>query len=427
MTEGMIGLVDCNNFFVSCERVFNPSLDGKPVVVLSNNDGCVVAMSNEAKKLGITRGEPYFKVRYLEREGLIALSGNHRLYGDMSERVMSVLRSLVPSIEVYSIDEAFLLFEPDTGDLEGFGRYIVETVKRYTGIPVSIGMAPTRTLAKMAARFAKKYPGYHGACMIDTDVKRLKALELTEIGDVWGIGRRQSAKLKAMSIVTAAGFASLEHEQVRRLFTVVGEKTWRELRGEACIEHVTVPPERQTITTSRSFPKDIYSFDELRQAVATFAAVASRKLRKQHGLALEIEVWARTNRFNEKNPQYSSMARETFLDATADTMLISAAATRALKRVFRAGVGFKKAGITISRITSEEGFQQSLFHDVAEDERRKRLMNVIDSLNENLTASASVHVASAARATSLIAEGHKSKPPHPQSVQLFNPATMRPI
>lgn len=391
----MIALVDCNNFFVSCERVYNPALEHKPVVVLSNNDGCVVAMSNEAKAIGITRGAPFFKLRDLvKRHNVIALSGNHRMYGDISDRVMSVLRSLVPRIEIYSIDEAFLYLDPDMADLEGFGRYLVETVMRYTGIPVSIGIAATKTLAKMAARFAKKHPGYHGCCMIDTEAKRQKALELTEIGDVWGIGRRLRVHLSAMGIDTAARFAALSREQVRHRFTVTGEKTWRELNGQPCIEHVEVPPERQSITTSRSFATDLYSFDELREAVCTFAAMAARKLRRQRGYALEIMVWGRTNRFHLKDDQFTGSAKETFEYPTADTVQISQAATRALRQIWRPGIGFKKAGVTITRIVGHDGLQLGLFQDTAQAARRTRLMTLIDNLNASLPTAASLHLAS---------------------------------
>ncbi len=421
----MIALVDCNNFFVSCERVFNPALENRPVVVMSNNDGCVVAISNEAKALGITRGEPYFKIRSMaERNGVVALSGNHPLYGDMSNRVMSVLRSLVPEIEVYSVDEAFLFLDTAPGDVAEFGRYIVETVKNYTGIPVSVGIAHTKTLAKIAARFAKKFPGYKGACVIDDDVKRLKALELTEIGDVWGVGRRLRVRLQAMGIDTAAKFAAMEREQVRHRFTVTGERTWRELNGEKCIEQVEVPPERQTITTSRSFPTDIYNFEDLREAVCTFAAIAARKLRRQRSYALEIEVWAVTNRFHEHDPQYSGSAKESFIDATADTMQISAAATRALQKVWRQGYGFKKAGITITRITGRDGLQQSLFRDHADADRRERLMRVLDSVNENIPPQAAIRIASAKQPHKLIADGLQVRRKDSE-VELIHPSLRR--
>ena len=233
----MFALVDCNNFFVSCERVFRPELASRPVIVLSNNDGCAVALSNEAKALGLKRGNPYFKVKDIcERHGVAVLSGNHRLYGDMSSRVMATLQALTDApLEVYSIDEAFIVIPEGVGDVADFGRYVVERVKRLTGIPTSMGIAPTKTLAKVAARFAKKYPGYKGACLIDSEEKRLKALALTEVGEVWGIGRRLSRKLTERGIDTALKLASLDENTVTRLFTVTGLRTWRELNGTPCI------------------------------------------------------------------------------------------------------------------------------------------------------------------------------------------------
>lgn len=403
----MIALVDCNNFFVSCERVFTPSLEHRPVVILSNNDGCIVSLSNEAKAIGLKRGDPYFRIRPLAAShGVVALSGNHRMYHDMSERVMSILRSLVPSIEIYSIDEAFLFLDSATGDPEGFGRHIRQTVLQYTGIPVSVGIASTKTLAKTAAHFAKKYPGYRGACIIDTETKRLRALELTDIGDVWGVGRRMRATMLRMGVDTAARFAAMSRDSVRRWFTVTGEKTWRELRGEACIDWQPTAADRQSITTSRSFAMDIYDFDTLREAVCTFAAIAARKLRRQGSYALELEVWLRTNRFHERNPQYAAASRETFPDATADTMQISAAATHALSRIYRQGYGFKKAGVTITRLTRREGIQYSLFRNAADSERRERLMKVVDTINEEIAGCASLHVASARPALTLLSRQH---------------------
>ena len=229
----MIGLIDCNNFFVSCERVFNPSLHNRPVIVLSNNDGCAVAISNEAKALGIKRGQPYFQIRKLiEQHNIAVLSGNLRLYGDMSSRVMATLASLVPDIEIYSIDEAF-------ADLSGFnqeklseiGANIVETIRHNTGIPVSLGIASTKTLAKVAARFAKKHKGYHGVCVIDSEDKRLKALDLTAINDVWGIGRKLSKKFVDANIVSALQFASMSKNEVAKFVNVSGLATWQELNG----------------------------------------------------------------------------------------------------------------------------------------------------------------------------------------------------
>lgn len=380
----MYGLVDCNNFFVSCERVFRPSLIGRPVIVLSNNDGCAVALSNEAKALGFRRGDPYFKIKaQAERHGVAAFSGNHRLYGDMSARVMATLRAEVDDIEVYSIDEAFLHISSGISDLADYGRMLSRKVHRNTGIPVSIGIAPTKTLAKMASHFAKKYPGYKGACLIDNDEKRIKALELTPIGDVWGIGRRLSRRLSERGIVTALQFAGLDRERVRNNFTVTGERTWRELNGEACVPAEWTPPDKRSLTSSRSFARDIYDIELLRQAVCAFATILGRKLREQSSYALDLSVYVATNRFNEQALQYSNAASLTLHEPTADTPTLARAAMTLLKSIYRPGYGIKKAGIVINRIVSGDGRQPSLFADINDLARRDRLMAAIDSINSS--------------------------------------------
>ncbi|HEY6915726.1 MAG TPA: Y-family DNA polymerase, partial [Paludibacter sp.] len=233
----MFGLLDCNNFYASCERVFNPSLNGKPVVVLSNNDGCVIARSAEAKALGIPMAEPAYKLKELiEKNQIHVFSSNYVLYGDMSQRVMNTIASFVPDMEIYSIDEAFLLFDGfENIDLKTYGEKIVRTTTRNTGIPVSLGIAPTKTLAKAANRFAKKYPDYKGVCVIDTEEKREKALKLMNIGDVWGIGRQYAKKLEYYSVKTAWDFTQRTKSWVRHTMGVVGERTWLELRGTPCI------------------------------------------------------------------------------------------------------------------------------------------------------------------------------------------------
>ena len=392
----MFALVDCNNFFVSCERVFRPELASRPVIVLSNNDGCAVALSNEAKALGLKRGNPYFKVKDIcERHGVAVLSGNHRLYGDMSSRVMATLQALTDApLEVYSIDEAFIVIPEGVGDVADFGRYVVERVKRLTGIPTSMGIAPTKTLAKVAARFAKKYPGYKGACLIDSEEKRLKALALTEVGEVWGIGRRLSRKLTERGIDTALKLASLDENTVTRLFTVTGLRTWRELNGTPCIEHEPVAPDKQTITSSRSFASDVHDFEELRKAVCSFASIIGRKLRKQQGAAAAVSVFLCTNRFHEREPQYFNTATVRLPDPTDYTPTLAEAATEAMRAIFREGYGFKKAGVTVSRITPLTMVQRNLFADPERDAKRHRLMTVMDHINNNFVQGNCVRIAS---------------------------------
>lgn len=391
----MIGLIDCNNFFVSCERVFLPALRQRPVVVLSNNDGCIVALSNEAKALGLKRGNPFFQVRDLcERNGVVAFSGNHRLYGDMSSRVMATLGALVPSMEIYSVDEAFLDLDFCLADeVVDFGRSLVARVRRHTGIPTSLGIAPTKTLAKVAARFAKKYPAYHAVCMIDNDEKRRKALSLTEIEDVWGIGRRLSRRLRDVGIQTALDLADRPKEDVERLFNIVGQRTWRELNGEPCITIELSTPAKKQMCCSRSFAEDIYDFDRLSQAIAAFAGILGRKLREQGSAAVSLSVFVHTNSFRTDLPQYYNSSHRALDEPTNDTMLITDAAVECLRAVYRKEYGIKKAGIYICEICPEASMQQSLFARDGERERRRRLMEVVDTINSGSLGRDKVHVA----------------------------------
>lgn len=391
----MFGLVDCNNFFVSCERVFRPELIGRPVIVLSNNDGCSVALSNEAKALGFKRGDPYFKIKAeCERYGVIVFSGNHRLYGDMSRRVMATLASLSDGLEVYSVDEAFIRMDPRLGPLDEYGRYVVEHVRKCTGIPVSLGIARTKTLAKLASRFAKKYPGYRGACLLDTPDKERKALELTAVGDVWGVGRRTLARFDRIGIHTALDFASLSQDVIKGMFSVVGQRTWQELNGVSCIPYEVTAPDKKTMTSSRSFAADIHDWEPLRQAVCTFAAILGRKLRAQRSHALELSVFVATNRFHEHDPQYWNMAAVRLPRPTADTPMLAKAATEALRKVYRPGYGIKKAGVTINKLSGPEGYQAGLFDDQSDMERRARLMAVMDSINASPGMADTVRIAS---------------------------------
>lgn len=392
----MLALIDCNNFFVSCERVFRPELIGRPVIVLSNNDGCAVALSNEAKALGLKRGDAFFKIRDVcERNGVTVISGNHRLYGDISSRVMATLQSLTEApVEVYSIDEAFLDIPDSVGDPAEFGRYVVREIRRITGIPTSMGIAATKTLAKIGARFAKKHPGYRGACLIDTEEKRRKALSMVDAGDVWGIGRRLNRRLAERGITTALQIADMTETDVRRMFSVTGVNTWRELNGVACIGHEPVAPEKQTITSSRSFATDITDFEELRKAICAFASIIGRKLRRQDGFCREVSVFLCTNRFHKESPQYYNTTSIRLAEPTNYTPYIAEAATRALKAIFLDGYGYKKAGITVSRICSRRGITASLFGDPEADARRDRLMRVVDSINNTGLHGNYVHIAS---------------------------------
>ena len=316
----MYSLVDCNNFFASCERVFQPNLKDVPIIVLSNNDGCVVARSNEAKALGIPMGEPVFKlVKLIEEHGIAVFSSNYALYGDMSHRVMTILSQFVEDMEIYSIDESFLSLKGfENYDLGEYGSKIVKAVTKGTGIPVSMGIAPTKTLAKVASKFAKKYRGYKGVCVIDSEEKRIKALKQFDIADVWGIGRRYQKKLEYYGVKTAYDLTQKSEEWVRKQMTVVGVRTWKELRGIPAFELEPVAPAKQTICTSRSFGEMIEDFDTLMESVANFMASCARKLRAQRSCTGMLQVFIYTNRFREDLPQYYNSLMITLPTPTND-------------------------------------------------------------------------------------------------------------
>lgn len=374
----MFGLVDCNNFYASCERVFNPSLNGKPIVVLSNNDGCVIARSNEAKALGIKMGVPAYKIKGLVKQHDVAVfSSNYVLYGDMSGRVMSMLAELAPEIEVYSIDEAFLNLE-GIQNLQILGSEIVRQVTRGTGIPVSVGIAPTKTLAKVANKFAKKYPAYNRLCIIDTEDKRTKALQLTGIGDVWGIGRKQAAKLEKQGVRIAYDFTQLPGSWVRKNMTVTGERTWKELRGISCIDMEIAPPAKKQICTSRSFGKMVEDIDTMSEAIATHASTCAKKLRQQKSYAMSLMVFIHTNNFREDLPQYWKNTIVQLPIPTSDTLEIVEYALSGLKTIFMEGYQYKKAGVIITEITTNA--QLGLFDSIDRD-KRERLMQVVDKIN----------------------------------------------
>ena len=374
----MFGLMDCNNFYASCERVFNPALNGKPVVVLSNNDGCVIARSNEAKALGIKMGVPAYQIKDLvSSHGVAVFSSNYTLYGDMSGRVMSMLAELAPEIEVYSIDEAFLNLE-GIQNLQILGSEIVRQVTRGTGIPVSVGIAPTKTLAKVANKFAKKYPAYNRLCIIDTEDKRTKALQLTGIGDVWGIGRKQAAKLEKQGVRTAYDFTQLPGSYVRKNMTVTGERIWKELRGISCIDMEIAPPAKKQICTSRSFGKMVEDIDTMSEAIATHASTCAKKLRQQKSYAMSLMVFIHTNNFREDLPQYWKNTIVQLPIPTSDTLEIVEYALSGLKTIFMEGYQYKKAGVIITEITTNA--QLGLFDSIDRD-KRERLMQVVDKIN----------------------------------------------
>lgn len=375
----MFGLIDCNNFFVSCERVFRPDLLTRPVIVLSNNDGFAIARSNEAKALGIKMAQPAFQIKELiEQHQVAVFSSNYTLYGDMSARVMSIISEIAPEIEVYSIDEAFINFD-GIQNIHDLGSEIVRKVIKGTGIPVSLGVAPTKTLAKLANMFAKKYPAYQRLCLIDNEEKRIKALKLTSINDVWGIGRRLAKKLNAHGVVTAYDFTMLSQSWVRKEMTVVGERTWKELRGISCIDMETVPPARKQICTSRSFGKLISDYNNLSEAISTHAASCAEKLRKQKAFASSLMVFIHTNEFREDLPQYWKNTYVKLPVPTSDTLEIIHYALKALKQIYMEGYQYKKVGVIITEISSDS--QLGLF-DTIDHDKRSKLMQSFDKIND---------------------------------------------
>ncbi len=378
----MFAHVDCNNFFVSCERVFDSSLDGKPVIVLSNNDGCAIARSNEAKAIGIRMGAPAFEIEdIIKKHDVKVLSTNFVLYADMSLRVKRMLYSFCPEVEDYSIDEVFLNFYGFKDDgLRDYCLNISETVKQGTGIPISIGVAPTKTLAKVATAFAKKYKGYKTVCVIDTEEKRVKALKKTDISDVWGIGRQHTKRLRRMGVSNAYDFAELPQHWVRKNMTIVGEKTWLELNGTPCIDMELTPPDKKSITVSRSFGKMIQDYDTIAEAVSTYASMATSKLRRQGSCAGTIHVFLHTNPFREDLPQYFRSVDVHLPVPSSSSIEIIKYAKEGLAEIYRKGYHYKKAGIILMDIIKEDFIQGDIFDDVDREKHRK-IMQILDKIN----------------------------------------------
>ena len=378
----MFVLADCNNFFVSCERVFRPDLEGRPVIVLSNNDGCAIARSNEAKALGIKMGDPLFKIRHIIKAHDVAVfSGNMALYSDFSRRVRAVLRENAPQIEVYSIDEAFLDMRGiDNIDFDTFAKNLSARCRRLTGIPLSVGVAPTKTLAKIAAELCKHYPKLHGGCYMHRDEDIEKVLRKTPIDDVWGIGRRSAPRLHISGIHTAWDFRQLSEEHVRNRMGINGVRTWRELHGIPSIGFEHQLHSKQSICNSRSFSHDIYDVKQLMEQVAKFASMTAEKLRSENTLCTELTVFAATNRFHDNEPQQYGNIKLTFVEPTNSTLHIVRCAREAVNEIFVPGCGYKRAGVIASGIRSREATPHSMF-DAERQMQHERLMRAMDSIN----------------------------------------------
>lgn len=381
----MFALVDCNNFYASCERVFQPRLEGRPIVVLSNNDGCVIARSNEAKAMGIPMGAPFFKIERLARRGgVVVFSSNYALYGDMSRRVMQVLGRFAPRQEIYSIDECFLDLAGLPWDLTPYALEMARTVKRWTGIPVSVGIGPTKTLAKLANRIAKKGGSPDGPVL---DWSRLDdscaALARVAVEDVWGIAGRWGQRLRALGIEHALALRDADPKALRREFGVVLERIVWELRGVSCLALETVPPPRQQIMVSRSFGTRIVGKDPLRAAVASFAARAGEKLRAQGLAAGALQVFIHTSPFDERRPYYANAHTLAFVAPTQDTGALLRVASRGLDRIYRPGHEYQKAGVMLLDLAEAGRRQGTLFAapEAVDPERMARLMEALDRIN----------------------------------------------
>ena len=379
----MFALADCNNFFVSCERVFRPDLQGKPVIVLSSNDGCASARSNEAKAIGIKMGDPFFKIRNLvKKHGVAVFSGNMALYGDMSQRVRWVLEEFAPAVEVYSIDEAFLdLRGIKNIDFDSYAKEISARCWKMTSIPVSVGIAPTKTLAKIASKLCKQYPKLLGGCYMHKPQDIEKVLRKYPIEDVWGIGRRSAAKLQARYIKTAFDFTQMSEATIQKMMGITGVRTWKELRGVPCIEFEDGFEAKQSICVSRSFSSEIYDMKELQEQIANFASSMAEKLRKQDSVTGEMAVFAYTNRFKENLPQTHSSTLVTFPTPTAEQRIIVAKAVAATEELFKKGYGYKKAGVIATDITDESDMVQSLFEDTEALEKEHKITSALDAIN----------------------------------------------
>ena len=376
------GLADCNNFFVSCERVFRPALEGRPAVVLSSNDGCIVARSDEAKALGVKMAQPAFQAKDLiERHSIAVISGNLQFYTDMSNRVMQAFGELVPAVEKYSIDECFLDLAGIPQDLTAFCQDLKRTVRQWTGLPISIGIAETKTLAKIANRLAKTSAKTDGVLNLTGERWRDRALASTEVGEIWGIGRQYAKKLNRNGVMTALDLAQRPDGWVRKEMGVGGLKTVRELRGEDCIGFDNMPQPKQTTMVSRSFGAEVRDYDELANAITMFATDAARSIRRANLVSTSVSVFLETNRFG-KSPHHAPSRSEALSPATNNTRHVVRAALAALKHIYREGLAYKRAGVMLLDLVEAGQAQVSLFD--TQDPRDDKLIEAFDAINDRL-------------------------------------------
>ena len=379
----VFGLVDCNNFYASCERIFQPSLEGKPIAILSNNDGCVIARSNEAKALGLPMGAPAHQYNsFFNQHNVKVFSSNYPLYGDMSRRVMDVLKQFTLLVEVYSIDEAFLQFEGfEHYDLEEYARQIRKRVRKWTGMPVSIGLGPSKALAKVANRVAKKFADRTGGVyVIDSEEKRIKALKWLAIGDVWGIGYRHNKRLVLRHVRTAYDFTQLSDAWVRKEMSVVGLRLKHDLLGKSSIPLEMIAAPKKAIATTRSFESLIDDYQELRERVSTFASLCAEKLRRQNSRCHAVYVFVRSNPFMPDLPQYRNSTMISLPFATNSSLTLSKTALHGLDLIYKSGISYKKAGVMVTGIVPQDAYQTTLFN--YENPKHQALMQHIDYLHK---------------------------------------------
>jgi DNA polymerase V len=378
----MIALVDCNSFYASCEQVFRPDLKNKPVVVLSNNDGCVIAANKEAKALTqIPMFEPVFKIKdQLVKNGVTFFSSNYTLYGEMSDRVMLILKEFSPRVEIYSIDESFIdLSGLDYEDLNTYGNKIKNRIKRYTGIPVGVGIAPNKVLAKLANRRAKKEAGNDHVFVIDSEEKRIDTLNWAKVKDVWGIGRKHAQRIQDTGNYSAFGFTQIPLSWVRKNMTVVGERTWRELNGEICLPLETTPKPKKAIGTAKSFGKKLTSLGLIEEACSYYINEVSEVLRNQNSCAKYLQVFLQTNYHSERDKQYHNSITVTLPLPTNNTFILNAEGKKALHRIFKSGYRYKKVGVCLSGIVPQNFVQTNLFQQATE---KSGLMDAFDRINQ---------------------------------------------
>ncbi|MEC4049926.1 Y-family DNA polymerase [Flavobacterium sp. SUN046] len=384
----MYALVDCNNFYASCERVFQPQYNGKPVAILSNNDGCIISRSDEAKAVGVPMGAPEFKIKELLKEkGVKVFSSNYPLYGDLSNRVMKILEDFSPNLEIYSIDEAFMNFDGMTiADYTNYGIQIKARIQKWVGIPVCVGFAPTKALSKIANRIAKKFKDRTaGVYLIDSEEKRIKALKWTKIEDVWGIGYRLHKKMITRKITTAYDFTQPEHEAwIRKEMGILGMRLKYELEGLSVLDLEPIKEQKKTIATTRSFPKQISDYDEIRERVSTFASICAEKLRKQKSCCHTIIVMLIIDKHKVETSKYYFNKAITLPYASNSTLTISQAAVTLLKELYdeAPNVRFKKAGVIVTEIIDEDKKQLQLFEE--ENPKHLALMKAMDYLNKKI-------------------------------------------